>query len=166
MENNTREKDLTETINQFWEAVPIVWNQIRSHLRAIAAEQFNISVEQFHVLRLIRRGLTSVSEIADARMISRPAVSQAADNLVEMGLITRRQEVNDRRFVHLALTPAGEDQLDQIFEQNRDWMMDKMACLNTEELARITEGMALLKSAFPPSEQKKPENPLHHHGTD
>ena len=127
MEKIATEENLRQTIDQFWETVPMVWNLIRSHLRTIAAEQFDISVEQFHVLRHIRKGLTSVCDIADARQISRSAVSQAAELLVEKGLITRRQEAGDRRFVHLALTPEGEDLLNQVFQQNRAWMMEKMA---------------------------------------
>lgn len=160
MEITTREEELKQTIDLFWETVPPVWNTIRCHLRAIAAEQFDITVEQFHVLRLIRRGLTSVSEIAEARQISRPAMSQAAENLVEKGLITRRQEENDRRFVRLALTPTGEDLLGQIFQQNRAWMMEKMAALSAENLARINDAMELLKSTFLTPEQANQENPL------
>jgi DNA-binding MarR family transcriptional regulator len=148
MEKISIEENLWQTIAQFWETVPSVWNIIRSHVRTIASEQFDISVEQFHVLRHIRKGLTSVCDIAEARQISRPAVSQAAESLVEKGLITRRQEAGDRRFVHLALTPKGEDLLNQIFQQNRTWMMEKMAAISPENLTKITEGLVLLKSTF------------------
>ena len=158
MERIATEENLRQTIDQFWETVPRVWNLIRSHLRSIAAEQFDISVEQFHVLRHIRKGLTSVCDIADARQISRPAVSQAADLLVEKGLITRRQEKDDRRFVHLALTPEGENLLNQVFQQNRAWMMEKMASIGAEDLKRITEGLALLKSAFDAPTEKTQDN--------
>lgn len=154
IETQTREEALRRAIDQFWETVPMVWNQVRCHLRSTAAEQFDISVEQFHILRLIRRGLTSVSEIAEARQTSRPAVSQAAEILVEKGLITRRQEENDRRFVHIALTPAGEALINQVFQESRAWMMGEMASLSAEDLARITESLALLKSAFHDFEQK------------
>lgn len=142
------ESNPNPAIDQFWEAVPRVWNIIRGHVRQIAAEQFDISVEQFHVLRHIRKGLTSVKDIAEARQISRPAVSQAAETLVEKGLITRREAADDRRYVHLALTPAGDALLNQIFQQNRAWMQEKMAALSEAELARITEGLKLLKAAF------------------
>jgi DNA-binding MarR family transcriptional regulator len=142
------EELLNQTIDQFWESVPRVWNLIRSHLRAIAVEQFDISVEQFHVLRHIRKGFTSVRDIADARQISCSAVSQAAELLVVKGLITRQEEANDRRFVHLALTPAGDDLLNQLFQQNRSWMMEKMAPTSAEDLASIIEGLALLKLVF------------------
>jgi DNA-binding MarR family transcriptional regulator len=142
------EEILNQTIDQFWATVPRVWHLIRSHLRTIATEQFDISVEQFHVLRYIRRGFTSVSDIADERQTSRSAVSQAAELLVVKGLITRQEEANDRRFVRLALTPEGDHLLNQIFQQTRSWMMEKMALISPEDLGSIIEGLALLKTAF------------------
>lgn len=165
METSATENNLRQTIDQFWETVPKVWNLIRGHLRAIAVEQFGISEEQFHLLRLIRKGMTSVSDIADARQTSRSAVSQAAELLVEKGLITRRQAAGDRRFVHLALTPPGETLLDQLFQQNRVWMMEKMADTSPEDLTLIKEGLRLLKSAFDaPAEKMQAEPlPLHDH---
>jgi DNA-binding MarR family transcriptional regulator len=148
MAEKSIEADINQAIDQFWDTVPRVWRLIRGHVRTIATEQFDISVEQFHVLRHIRKGLTSVKDIAEARQISRPAVSQAAEILVEIGLITRREEAGDRRFVHLALTPAGDDLLNQIFQQNRAWMKQQMASLSAEEIETISAGLRRLKSTF------------------
>jgi DNA-binding MarR family transcriptional regulator len=148
MEKTVTEENLRQVIDQYWETVPRVSNLIRSHLRAIVEEQYDISVEQFHVLRLIRKGLTSVKDIADARQTSRSAVSQAAELLVEKGLITRREESGDRRFVHLAFTPAGDELVNQVFRQNRAWMMKKMALLSPADLELITAGLVRLDSAF------------------
>jgi len=159
MEKFETEEYIQKAIDQFWEMFPSVWNIVRSHLRAIAAEQFDISVEQIHLLRHIRKGLTTVSEIAEARSTSRPAVSQAAESLVEKGLITRHHKAADRRFVQLALTQSGEELLNEIFRQNRAWMMDRMASLNVEELEQITTAFALLKSAFDLSAEKSAESP-------
>jgi len=152
MESISTDENLKQAIDQFWESFPRVWNLIRSHLRTIAVEQFNISVEQFHVLRLIRKGFTSVKDIAEARQISRSAVSQAAELLVEKGLITRCEETGDRRLVHLALTPAGDELLNQMFRQNRAWMAGKMASLTAGDLQLISEGLARLSAAFEPGE--------------
>ena len=137
-----------QAIDQFWDSVPRTWLIIRGHVRTIATQGFDISVEQFHVLRYIRRGLTSVKDIADALQISRPAISQATEALVEKGLITRQEAAADRRYVYLALTPAGDELLNGIFQQNRAWMREKMASLSASELETITEGLRLLKSAF------------------
>jgi DNA-binding MarR family transcriptional regulator len=139
---------LKQTIDQYWETVPFVWKLIHSHLRSIVMERFDISIGQFYVLRHIRKGLTSVRDIADARQISRPAISQEVDLLVEKGLITRKQEADDRRFVHLALTEDGEILINQLFALNRAWMEERMAQLSADDLNQITQGLKRLKSAF------------------
>lgn len=143
------EDALLLTIERFWESIPPVWNQIRGHLRSIAQEKFEISVEQFHVLRHIRRGIRSVSDLATVKQISRSAISQSVDGLVEKGLISRRPHADDRRFVELELTPSGDDMLNAIFEENRAWMIEKMSALTPEELAQMQQAFRLLKDTFP-----------------
>ncbi len=144
----TKEEIRQTTIDRFWETIPPVWNRIRGHLRAIATEHFDISVEQFHILRQIRKGIVSVSELAEARQISRSAVSQSVEALVEKGLVNRQQNTGDRRFVQLELTPNGNEMLNTIFQENRAWMMEKIASLNPEELNEINQAMELLKTTF------------------
>ena len=142
------EDALLLTIDRFWESIPPVWNQIRGHLRSIAQEKFEISVEQFHVLRHIRRGIRSVSDLATVKQISRSAISQSVDGLVEKGLISRRPHANDRRFVELELTPSGDAMLNAIFDENRAWMIEKLSALTPEELAQMQQAFHLLKDAF------------------
>lgn len=145
---------LQQAIERFWETVPPAWNRIRNNVRGIATQNFDISVEQFHVLRHIRRGIGSVSELADKRQISRSAVSQSVDSLVEKNLITRTQSADDRRYVQLALTPAGEALLNTIFQKNRAWMMEEMekAELSPDDICTLIQGMEVLKKAFNSSE--------------
>ncbi len=134
-----------ETLDRFWETVPPLWGQIRGHIRAVAFENFRLGVEQFQVLRLIRNGRTSVSEIAAARNISRPAVSQAVDGLANRGLLTRTQDPEDRRHVELALTEEGNQLLDAVFSDTRAWMKEKMADFSERELENVIRAMATLK---------------------
>ena len=102
--DSATEQLIPATIEAFWSTIPPVWNRVRGNVRAIALENFDISVEQFHILRHIRRGLSSVSELAEVKQISRSAVSQAVDILVARGLICRRQNALDRRNIPLELT--------------------------------------------------------------
>jgi len=144
----TKEEALQHTIDRFWETVPPVWNRVRCHVRASAAETFEISVEQFHILRHIRKGFGSVSELAEAKQISRPAVSQAVDILVEKGLVGRQQDTDDRRYVKLVLTEAGSQLLSSVFQKNRAWMAERLAGLSAQELESVGAALALLKTAF------------------
>jgi len=144
-ETTLQSQVLEQTLDKFWETFPSVWGYIRAHIRAVAAENFDISVEQFHILRFIRRGHGSVSELADARNISRPAISQGVDALVKKGLVTRTQNKEDRRYVELELTPEGNALLDDVFRDTRAWMKESLETFSQEELELATRGMEVLK---------------------
>jgi DNA-binding MarR family transcriptional regulator len=144
----TSDKTLQQTIDRFWETVPPIWNTVRSRVRSAATQEFEITVEQFHILRHIRKGAHSGSKLADVGRISRPAISQAVDALVNKGLVSRIQSMDDRRYVQLELTPDGAALLDAIFGQARQWMKTKLASLEADDLQAIMSGLALLKEAF------------------
>ena len=139
--NDLRER----AIDRFWETIPPLWNSVRSHIRASATANFDITVEQFHVLRYVRRGTDSVSELATAKNISRPAISQAVEVLVKKGLLTRVQSKADRRCVDLVLTEAGNDLLDAVFKETRAWMKERMRGLSPDELETIERSMEIMK---------------------
>ena len=145
---SVKEELLQETIDRFWETIPPLWNRIRSNLRGTAAERFGISVEQFHILRHVNRGINSVSDLAVERCTSRPAISQVVDTLVNKGLLTRRQEADDRRYVKLALTVNGSTLLKGIFDSNRTWMLSKLDALSEAELGAAIQAMETLKKTF------------------
>jgi DNA-binding MarR family transcriptional regulator len=134
-----------QAIDRFWETVPPLWNFVRSHIRNTATANFDITVEQFHVLRYIRRGTDSMSDLATAKNISRPAISQAVEVLVKKGLLTRVQSTHDRRFVDLALTEAGNNLLDTVFKETRGWMKERMHTLTADELETIAKAMEVMK---------------------
>ena len=142
---------IQQAIDGFWDCLPPAWSQVRENLHRIATEKFGISVEQFHILRHIHKGVKSVSDLADVKHISRPAISQAVDLLVEKGYITRTQNSQDRRFVELSLTGSGRQLIDTIFQINGIWMAEKLAGLAPGELAQLTRGLEILHKAFNPS---------------
>jgi len=144
------EPSLDRVIERFWEIVPPLWFQIRDHIRQSAAERFDITVEQFHILRHVRAGCGSVSELAEAKRISRPAISQTVELLVAKGLLTRTQSAADRRFVQLELTEAGRLLLEALFQETSDWMRKRLARLSSPELDQAARGMQILQTAFKP----------------
>lgn len=135
-------------IDRFWETIPPLWGMIRQHIRAEATGRFDISVEQFHVLRFVRRGTNSISELANAKNISRPAISQAVDALVNKGFLMRTQSTEDRRFVDLTLTDSGNALLDAVFKETRAWMRELLGDLSAEELETIASAMEALKKTL------------------
>lgn len=141
---------LDRTIDSFWESVPPFWHAVRAHIRGQAVERHAISVEQFHILRHIHAGLGSVSELAEVKKLSRPAISQAVEALVRKGLVSRSPDPKDRRHVRLDLTAAGCSLLAAIFEETRAWMRRAFAALDEAQLETLQKGLELLRKAPAP----------------
>jgi DNA-binding MarR family transcriptional regulator len=135
-------------IDIFWESVPLAWRQTRGQIRHIAVEKFQMTEEQFQVLRRIRKGSASVSALAEASQTSRSAVSKAVDALVCRGLVTRSQDPKDRRNIPLALTEEGQRVMDTIFTEAEAWLSIHLECLSQNELETLLQGMELLRKAF------------------
>jgi MarR family 2-MHQ and catechol resistance regulon transcriptional repressor len=140
---------LCQAVDGFWETVPSFWHKVRAYIRTLAEEQHDITVEQFHILRHIRQGICLASEIAEAKRISRPAISQAVELLVQKGLVVRRQNPDDRREVQLSLTPAGDALLDALFDRTRQWMAGLFTSLSDAELQAIIAAMKALNKTTP-----------------
>ena len=135
-------------IDKFWESVPGAWRQTRSQIRRSAVEKFQMTEEQFQVLRRIRNGSASVSALAEASQTSRSAVSKAVDALVRRGLITRSQDLDDRRNVPLALTDEGQRVMAGIYDETEQWLSARFARLTAKETESLLQGMESLRKAF------------------
>lgn len=153
---SSKDMDLLSTVDCVLETLPPVWDRIRFNLRTAATGKFGITLDQFHTLRHIRMGYQSVRDLSEKRQVSRAAVSQAVELLVKKGLVTRRQEGEDRRCVLLELTPYARKVLDANYEDNRAWARQRMAGLTVAQLAEVRKAMAVLKSTFTPEASNGP----------
>ncbi len=135
-------------IDKFWESIPPAWRQTRNQIRHIAVEKYQMTEEQFQVLRRIRKGSASVSALADASMTSRSAVSKAVDALVRRALVTRSQDPTDRRNIPLALTAEGQRVMAGIYDETERWLSTRFDCFSQDELDTLLLGMEILQKAF------------------
>lgn len=140
--------ELILAVEHFWELIPPTWHRARGMIRSIAAEKFHLTVEQFQVLRRIRKGITSVSSIAVDSRTSPSAVSKAVDVLVKRGMVHRQQDPQDRRNIPLILTPEGSRALDEIFTEAENWLESRFMKLSSGELSLAIQGMEVLQKAF------------------
>lgn len=140
--------EVDEIIEKFWESIPPAWRETRNTVRRVAVEQFSMTVGQFQVLRRIRKGVDTVSALAEANRTSRSAVSKAVDALVNKGLVSRLVDEKDRRHVHLTLTPEGQRLLEAVYDQAEAWLRDKFQSLPPDELATLLVAMNILQKTF------------------
>jgi DNA-binding MarR family transcriptional regulator len=139
---------LQQSIEAFWQTFPSTWRSIHTYTHNIAVERYNITMAQFIILRQIHYGRTSVSRLADAGHISRPAISRQVDILVNKQLVNRVENTADRRHVSLSLTDRGKQLMAELYKETHQWMEVKMGKLSSEELSTIICALELLRTTF------------------
>jgi DNA-binding MarR family transcriptional regulator len=78
-----------------------------------------------------------VCDLADAEQMSRPTMSGHVKRLEAAGWIVRADNAQDGRRSGLAVTPAGQKQIDAIRQSRNDWLATRLARLDPQTRARL-----------------------------
>ncbi|MFH8734752.1 MULTISPECIES: TetR/AcrR family transcriptional regulator [unclassified Streptomyces] len=132
-------------------AVFAALNACAAHYRTLigrVVKRHGISLAAFEVLSALHATSApyrrTMGEIAAAGAVSAGGVTQQADRLVEAGLIERERDGQDRRIVHLRLTPAGADLVGRVAEERRAHERELLAGLvpgEQRQLAALLDGL-------------------------
>ncbi|NLT42124.1 MAG: winged helix DNA-binding protein [Anaerolineae bacterium] len=76
---------------------------------ALGADDSSVSPSQYRILRRLRDGEATVSELAKWNAVTLPTATKILDVLVERGWVERWRSRADRRLVHVGLTPRGRE---------------------------------------------------------
>ena len=143
------EKDDSQyMVNVFWQSIPPVWQKTRSLLHQVAVEEFKISVSHFHILRRLKDGSGSVSELSDCMHLSRSNISRSVNELVQLGYVKREPDRIDRRNINLTLTDEGEVVITKMLDAIEFRLKEKFDCLASDEKDEVARGLALLLKVF------------------
>ena len=109
----------------------------RAHRRTAC----DLTVSQFGVLEsLLHLGPMHQRRIGSKLLKSGGNVTMVIDNLEKRGLVQRRRDQKDRRYVSVHLTPAGERMIREVFPRHVESIAEEMGRLSAaeqEELARL-----------------------------
>lgn len=109
----------------------------RAHRRTAC----DLTVSQFGVLEsLLHLGPMHQRKIGSKLLKSGGNVTMVIDNLERRGLVERRRDQKDRRFVSVHLTPAGRKLISEVFPRHVGSVVEEMSPLDSKEqeaLARL-----------------------------
>ncbi len=92
----------------------------------------------------MHEGMT-VSEVADALHVGKPAASMLVDRLVQQGYVERSEDPSDRRRAIVVTSPIGADLVERLRKGGgATWMTRWMQRMNAEDLAALTQGLRAL----------------------
>ena len=85
------------------------------------------------LIRIHRQGSCNVSDLGEDLGTSSAAASQLLHRMVQLGLIERSEDPNDRRIKQLNLSQKGLEFLNQCFQASYKWIEDIVLKLNNDE---------------------------------
>lgn len=118
----------------------------------------NLTIGQLKSLLFIdSEGITNFRKLATALGVTPPDVTRIVDRLVEQGLVSRRENPEDRRMQLLQATKKGQALLAKLRENRTTHLYRILAHLSTEELTAIIQGLSsLIKAAQLEREENLP----------
>lgn len=104
-----------------------------------------LSLSQVNTLFLLfHHGPSSVNVLADHLGITKAAVSQLLDHLVNIGFVLRSTNPDDRRVKLMALTENGNETVEKSMRSRHAWAEDLAILLTPAEKSQLLPALKLL----------------------
>ena len=108
----------------------------------------HLTLSQFRILMLLsQHGNVSGGELAGLLGIGLAALSGIIDRLVLQDLVTRTEDLHDRRVRRIGLTRKGAELIASIFNADEEKMSRLLSRLSAEELDVVARASQLLVKA-------------------
>ena len=113
----------------------------------VLLKQYGLTAAQYNVLRILRGAGEQGAcgrEIAGRLITAEPDITRLLDRMEKRGLIGRRREAKDRRFVTTRITPAGLETLAALDAPLAELHRRQLGSLSRAELKQLTDVLAKL----------------------
>lgn len=107
-------------------------------------QEAQITLTQLAVLRVLREGPRTSGRLGFEAELSPTSVTRIVDRLERRGLVTRRRESEDRRYVEVHLELAGEKLLGQLRILRGSDLYRAVEAMTTDERRRLTASLRRL----------------------
>lgn len=134
-------------------------NILRELLRAVTRSMGTIEEHQLQccgitlpqcsaILELGLAGALSVVELAARLGVDKSTMSRTVDSLVNMGLASREQDTENRRYVKVTLTSNGKAVFTRTDEVYFRYLDEVLAAIPEEPRSQVMESMIMLTTAL------------------
>ncbi len=112
----------------------------------------SVSPSQFRMLCRLAQGRATVSELAAWNAVTLPTATKILDVLVERGWVERNRSQEDRRLVHVHLTPRGREVQTELEARAADSLSAVLSQVPAESAAPVRETLDVLGPALDQAE--------------
>lgn len=140
------------SLNAFADRLNELLPRLMHDLRRQERNYFTRGLIGFPQLRalehLAREGACSMHQLARAMGSRESTATGMVDRLVELGLVRRARSQEDRRVVHVGITPKGRRSLAQIQNHRRAIILRVFGALSAEDRGRYLEIIERVAGGF------------------
>ena len=135
------------------DVVPVVMRTIRTEMHRHRSNE--LTVPLFRTLLFLERHPgVSLLDLAGHLGLTSPSVCKIVDGLVAHALVERQHSNTDRRKITLALTPEGQNVLDEARTSTQAGLADLLGSLSAEQCATVIQALQILQPHFLPDGDK------------
>ncbi len=127
------------------ETIPLTMRTVGAAMRRVGHDLFP---GHMRVLGMCSKRAWKLRELAEAQGVSSPTMSRTVDVLVTRGWLTRTPSEQDRREVQIALTPNGQEVLEEARLKVQANVAAVLVRLTQEELETVLAGLIIMRDAF------------------
>ena len=107
---------------EFWQGLRGMLKLYEKMLKRVCTVH-DLAVTEADILGFLRNNpeKDTAADISELKMLSKGAVSKAVDSLIGKGLLSREQDKQDRRKIHLKITPEAAPVIEDITKVQNDY---------------------------------------------
>ena len=134
-------KDIDEILEGIITVLPVFRKKILRMSDDILRDQ-EISRPHFQIMKNLRTGgPCSMTELGKLLSVSKPNVTTLVDKLVELSIVQRKFDDNDRRITYIELTEQGRDYFEKLLETLKAALSKSMKKFSQDDLVLFKETM-------------------------
>jgi DNA-binding MarR family transcriptional regulator len=133
-----------QLVDEAIEAYRTYWTALLQAAEPMWA-QLELTISQLKCLVLIEtRETLTIGQVAEVLGMSRSSASITIDQLVQLGLVGRTEDQEDRRRTIVCLTTEGRTRISRLRQGDEQYMRDWFERMDKDHLAALRIGLAAL----------------------
>lgn len=109
-------------------------------------DDFNLNHSHFQIMVILKEeGKLPISDVAKKLLISTPNMTKLLNKLIDLEMINRIHDTNDRRIINIEITQQGTNYLNKKFENVKNSMKTTFSALPNKELDKLNSSLENLK---------------------
>lgn len=135
------DKQDVQEIEQLLKEINLIMKRLeREHVR-----RYPITEQQFFVLRLLSEyGDMTIGELSQKCCLACSTMTDLIDRMEKIQVVKRVRGEHDRRIVYVHLLARGNEIMNKVMDERRQWLADVLSHLSIEERMMIKKYLAIV----------------------